>query len=162
MRADTAKLVNRFSTESLIATGALAPNLDYTGLADEAALRARLEADPLGRKFLTTGRMNDVLRFLFEIAVGDVVVTPTAGSVELLLRIVKTPYEYVRKDPDNMHMQRRVAPGMRLAVPAAKREQFPRQPKGTIFPMTPEQVEAIKQMLVKAAPPAATDAPAAV
>lgn len=158
MRADTAKLVNRFSAESMIATGALAPNLDYTGIADEPALRARLESEALGRKFLSAGRMNDVLRFLFEIAVGDVAVTPTAGSAELLLRIVKTPYEYARKDADGMHMQRRVAPGMRLAVPAAKRALFPKQPKGTIFPMTPEQVAAIKEMLVRPTPAA----PAAV
>jgi len=143
------KLIRRFSNESMIAAGTRTPNVDLSTATDDQGVRVILERTPLGQEFAASPRMAEVLRFVFHIAKGDVVVTPTAGTSEFLIRFVKGPYQYHPKDPDEMHMHRKVEPGMRIPVPTAQRDQFPRQPKGTVFALSEDQTRLVKAMLIK-------------
>lgn len=147
VRAESGSLFERFRKESIVAAGSATPNIDLSGASNEVELRRKLEAATGGRGFLRGRRFEDVRRFVLDISNGDVVVTPSAGTTELLVRNISGGYRYVPDDPDGLHLHRPVAPGRRVALPRGARNALPRRPAGTLFALSADQIALIRGLL---------------
>ncbi|MEX1100862.1 MAG: restriction endonuclease [Actinomycetota bacterium] len=94
VRAGTAgKYASEFEERDLVGIGTVVPHSLASLSSDEIKERLKNQSDGDSRRTIA-GRAGQLFRFAHDIDVGDLVITPDAGTRELLFGRVTSPYEF--------------------------------------------------------------------
>jgi predicted Mrr-cat superfamily restriction endonuclease len=150
VRAEGGKLQSLFSGNDIVAAGSKTPRVDLAGVTDATNLRARLMAAPDGAEFVASPRLQEVEDFVLNMREGDVVVTPSERTRDVLIRILSGPCRFHPEDPHGLHLNRRVqsGTGKRRDVAGALRQAL-FSPQIAVFRIAPGVVTQL-QALVRA------------